>query len=72
MKGLWGLAWRNVRRRAFRGRLLGSFVALTAGLLFASYFFLHSLTVVASGTRSAPGYRPGRGAQEIGTGAPLR
>lgn len=48
VKGVWGLAWRNVRRRTARARLLGSCAALTAGLLFVSYFFLHSLTAGAS------------------------
>ncbi|WP_218185412.1 hypothetical protein, partial [Calditerricola satsumensis] len=55
MKGLWGLVWRNVRRRASRARLLGSCAALTAGLLFASYFFLHSLTAGASVTAARLG-----------------
>ncbi|GAB6932263.1 ABC transporter permease [Calditerricola satsumensis] len=55
VKGLWGLVWRNVRRRASRARLLGSCAALTAGLLFASYFFLHSLTAGASVTAARLG-----------------
>ncbi len=53
MRRLTAVAWRNLKRKPSRTVLLGMSAAITAFLLFASYFFLYSMerSVTASSAR---------------------